>query len=174
MAKFLTIENGEIKLKNESASIAISANVAGDFKFHFTHYTGSLSIAEMRQLGWAVLDGTTAESQLVTSGYFTLADLAITGNLDNLIAQDFSGRVKSLFVRSGATSGTVSEDSFQDFRILTISTDNSGGLDSGPGSYGVGQVEGYKSDNGNGAPRLSNETKPANITAIPMMYCLKS
>lgn len=172
--KFLTIENGQIKLKNESASIAISANVAGDFKFHFTHYTGSLSIAEMQQLGWCVLDGTTAESQLVTSGYFTLADLAITGILDNLIAQDFSGRVKSLFVRSGATSGNITEDTLQDFGISTNSTDNSGGLDSGPGAYGVGPVEASKTDNGNGAPRLDDETKPASITAIPLMYCLNS
>ena len=167
----LTMEKGKLNLKNSPM------NSPGDFKFHFSHYTGALSVAEMQKLGWCILDGTTAKSQLVDSGYFTLTDLAITGILDNLILQDFSGRAKSLFVRSGNTSGIITEDSLQGFKIAesgeTGSTPGLSPIVGNSGSWFAMTDKFPVNDGFNGDPRLSDETKPASITAIPMMYCLK-
>jgi hypothetical protein len=173
--KFLTLINGKEEMRDIPTPGAINVS-PGDFKYHFTHYTGAKTITEMQQLGWCVLDGTLAVSQLVTPGYFTISELAITGLLDNLLAQDFSGRVKSLFVRSG-NSGTITEDTFQGFKIRFDQVGNPA-TQIGITNYspiGDGLVIAYsipQNDGMNGTPRTGIETKPASIEAVPMMYCL--
>jgi hypothetical protein len=181
--KFITIVNGQKKLVEESSLIQILKIASpGDFKFHFTHYTGALSIIEMQQLGWAILNGTTAESQLVTPGYFQLGDLAITGNLDNLITHNFSGRVKSLFVRSGLNSGEIKEDTFQrhyhkqSLQDVGLVNTGEGGDSVGGGNFKYSNLEILEptTDGISGEPRTGLETMPAHTTAIPLMYCLKN
>lgn len=155
-----------------------AGGMAGNFRWHMPHKVGAKTITQMQQAGWVIQDGTTVESQLVTPGYFTLADLAIVGATDNML-NPYPGR-GGLFVRGGAVSGQMQQDSVQSMKFpysyKTYYTGGYGELPLGSGTWGWTTVSGYTGsavDDGNGTPRLSLETRAANISAIPMIYVLK-
>jgi hypothetical protein len=72
--KFLTLVDGKEELKEVPKNL-----ITGQTASLFLNFSGSKTIEEMQQNGWALLDGTTIESQLVASGFFTLSQLAISG-----------------------------------------------------------------------------------------------
>ena len=67
-------ENGNQEMKNVQNGL-----ITGQIASLFMHYPGSKTLDQMQKSGWARMDGTTIESQLVASGYFALSELAITG-----------------------------------------------------------------------------------------------
>lgn len=147
---------------------------AGMTVFHDTAIPGALTVSEMRQRGWAVEDGTTYEAQLVDTGYFDAARLAFTGATRNIISP-YSDR-GGLFVRAGMTSGVMQQDAVQSFRtgrtysylwyVMPAGSGIRGTLDQS--LYWLQDPEGVY------APlRTSTETRPANITRIPMIFALK-
>jgi hypothetical protein len=130
-----------------------------------------LSVNEMRQRGWAVEDGTTYEAQLVSTGYFSIDDLAYTGPTQNLI-NPYTNR-GGLFVRAGATAGIAQEDAVQAFKIKVTYSGLAGRawwLDLLPYPYDIVIEDPVNV----GSPlRTATETRPANISRIPMIYALK-
>lgn len=167
-------------IQNYLQLLSVGRSVPGNFQWHFTHFAGSKSLAEMQSRGWVILDGTTVESQLVDSGYFSSDDLAITGSLPNMI-DPFVGR-DGAFVRAGLTTGVLQEDQSQNHtHTATTNAKANATNPSGPGYSGGGTdmvtgtvVVSPPSANGEGTPRLGAETQPVNISAIPLLFCVFS
>lgn len=151
----------------------------GSIIWHTTHLTGADSLTTMRSKGWALCDGTTAASQGVLNA-------VITGTLPDLVTD---GR----FIRASSTSGTL-----QDSQVVahkhtltdpghTHTIQTAVNTIAGPivaAAVGSGSFYGPISTNttgislddaislgGTGDPAVDtgDETRPINMSALPLM-----
>lgn len=156
----------------------------GNFLWHMPFVPGARTITEMQQKGWAICDGTTVVSQLVDSGFFQVSELAITGDTPDLISN-------RLFIRSDASSdsGIIETDTTKR-PVTPFVTDTQGSHTHGY-SHGRVYYPGRASGSYQNITSLQNattgaagnhqhtitgggdlETRPKNISAVPMIFTL--
>ena len=150
----------------------------GSIIWHTTHLTGADSLTTMRSKGWALCDGTTAASQGVLNA-------VITGTLPDLVKDE-------RFIRASGTSGTMQDSQVVAHKHTLTDPTHSHNIrrNLGGGSVEVGggiafdatdvstdaastgiSLDDAISLGGTGDPAVDtgDETRPINMSALPMM-----